>query len=171
MKQIIRLTESDLHRIVKESVNRILKEGWTGRGYVPHDGNSMVGGYYGRSEISGEKDVMDDLLDKVADVTSEEEWQPFMQYCEQNPNVFVIKGEISSEYDESTGYGSASFPITTLENTIGDEEALQYVAQYPNQKIAQLATQKLKEILDGLTDEDFELYDNEYERDWESDER
>ena len=27
MKQIIRLTESDLHRIIKESVNRILKEG------------------------------------------------------------------------------------------------------------------------------------------------
>ncbi len=26
MKQIIRLTESDLHRIVKESVNRILRE-------------------------------------------------------------------------------------------------------------------------------------------------
>ena len=27
MKQIIRLTESDLHKIVKESVQRILKEG------------------------------------------------------------------------------------------------------------------------------------------------
>lgn len=27
MKQIIRLTESDLHRIVKESVKKILKEG------------------------------------------------------------------------------------------------------------------------------------------------
>lgn len=26
MKQVIRLTESDLHRIVKESVNKILKE-------------------------------------------------------------------------------------------------------------------------------------------------
>jgi len=26
-KQIVRLTESDLHRIVKESVNKVLKEG------------------------------------------------------------------------------------------------------------------------------------------------
>ena len=26
MKQIIRLTESDLHKIIKESVNKILKE-------------------------------------------------------------------------------------------------------------------------------------------------
>jgi hypothetical protein len=37
MKRIIRLTESDLHRIVKESVNKILKEvkGYT---YDPTDG-------------------------------------------------------------------------------------------------------------------------------------
>ena len=28
MKKLIRLTESDLHRIVKESVNKVLKEGW-----------------------------------------------------------------------------------------------------------------------------------------------
>jgi len=27
-KQIIRLTESDLHRMIRESVDRILKEGW-----------------------------------------------------------------------------------------------------------------------------------------------
>ena len=26
MKKIVRLTESDLHRIIKESVNRIIKE-------------------------------------------------------------------------------------------------------------------------------------------------
>ena len=29
MKKIIRLTESDLHRIVKESVNRILEANWS----------------------------------------------------------------------------------------------------------------------------------------------
>lgn len=31
MKKIIRLTEEDLHRIVKESVNKILKEGFVGQ--------------------------------------------------------------------------------------------------------------------------------------------
>jgi hypothetical protein len=37
MKQIIRLTESDLHRIVKESVNRIIRE-WNGdRDINPED--------------------------------------------------------------------------------------------------------------------------------------
>lgn len=37
MKQIIRLTESDLHKIVKESVNRIIRE-WNGdRDINPED--------------------------------------------------------------------------------------------------------------------------------------
>ena len=38
MKQIIRLTESDLHRIVKESVNKILSEGLKGFTYDPSTG-------------------------------------------------------------------------------------------------------------------------------------
>ena len=38
MKKIIRLTESDLHRLVKESVHRILKESGKGLGYgLPDD--------------------------------------------------------------------------------------------------------------------------------------
>jgi hypothetical protein len=36
MKQIIRLTESDLHKIVKESVNRIIRE-WNGDRDVPNE--------------------------------------------------------------------------------------------------------------------------------------
>jgi hypothetical protein len=34
MKKIIRLTESDLHDIVKESVNRILKENGEGQNHI-----------------------------------------------------------------------------------------------------------------------------------------
>ena len=34
MKKLIRLTESDLHRIVKESVNRIMNEGWMNGDYI-----------------------------------------------------------------------------------------------------------------------------------------
>ena len=36
-KQVIRLTESDLHRIVKESVNRILKEDVLGNDWYEKD--------------------------------------------------------------------------------------------------------------------------------------
>lgn len=50
MKQIIRLTESDLHRLVKESVHRILKESGRGLGYgLPDDEKKALrtqnGGY------------------------------------------------------------------------------------------------------------------------------
>ncbi len=39
MKQIIKLTESDLHKIIKESVNKILKEAnWSNALYDPGDG-------------------------------------------------------------------------------------------------------------------------------------
>jgi len=50
MKKIIRLTESDLHKIVKESVNKILGElkGYT---YDPTDG-----GYYDRFGNEAEYD-------------------------------------------------------------------------------------------------------------------
>ena len=49
MKKIIRLTESDLHRIVKESVKRILKEGKTGvfndsGEYIGHENHEDFGG-------------------------------------------------------------------------------------------------------------------------------
>ena len=38
MKQIIRLTESDLHRLVKESVQKILKEHYT---YFPRNDEEL----------------------------------------------------------------------------------------------------------------------------------
>jgi hypothetical protein len=44
MKRIIRLTESDLHRIIKESVKRILRE---------EDFGSMDGGDMGSSDMGG----------------------------------------------------------------------------------------------------------------------
>lgn len=33
-KKLIKLTESDLHKIVKESVNRIMNEGWMNGDYI-----------------------------------------------------------------------------------------------------------------------------------------
>jgi hypothetical protein len=45
MKQIIRLTESDLHKIVKESVNRIIRE-WNGdRDINPDDDEYDINPY------------------------------------------------------------------------------------------------------------------------------
>lgn len=64
MKKLIRLTESDLHRVVKESVNKILKEfiggssanGYSFNGrYTERTGNQ--GGSFGSSQL-------DDMYDE-----------------------------------------------------------------------------------------------------------
>lgn len=158
MKKLIRLTEGDLHKIIKESVKKIINEGWTGRGYVPSNGNHMVGGNYGRDEITVEKDIMDEFLDSLQyDEISEEEFKEFENYCKQNPNVFIVEAIISSSYDESTGYGSSDYPIMEFESISGKKEMLNYVAKYHNQKIAQVAVQILQDILDNLEIEDFEI--------------
>lgn len=50
-KQVIRLTESDLHRIIKESVNRILKEDEGNRLPYPYDEyNEFDRGMFGDEE-------------------------------------------------------------------------------------------------------------------------
>ena len=45
MKKIIRLTESDLHRIVKESVNRILKEDVLGNDWHENEEDAVMNNY------------------------------------------------------------------------------------------------------------------------------
>jgi hypothetical protein len=166
MKKIIRLTESDLHRIVKESVNRIIKEGRIRRGYVPNDGNSMVGGHYESNTFNASKDVLNDLLENIQ--ISPEEYDSFEKYCEENPDVFVINGKVSSSYDESTRYGNRMFPVMEIESIDNEQDAINYVAQYPNRKVAQIAVKTLNDIIDGLKGEDFNFDDNEYEPDLDS---
>jgi len=54
MNKLIRLTESDLHRIVKESVNRILNE--VGETLV---GQDLLGGLAGRKAFNGDASYFD----------------------------------------------------------------------------------------------------------------
>ena len=51
MKQRIRITESDLHRIVKESVNRVLKEGFGNSAKIYNDLSRLLDE---ASDLSGE---------------------------------------------------------------------------------------------------------------------
>lgn len=56
MKRRVRLTEGDLHRIVNESVKRILKEGIGNRKWTKHDFDEFVHDYlhgmvYGKGKI------------------------------------------------------------------------------------------------------------------------
>jgi len=68
-KNIIRLTESDLHRIVKESVQKILKES----GYSNTDGKSYIGP---RGDFDSAAYAYDSALD---DAESIEDWDRMMK--------------------------------------------------------------------------------------------
>ena len=57
MKQLIRLTESDLHRIVKKSVSRILRE----VGETP-EGQRKLGALQARKVINADGDSVDDFF-------------------------------------------------------------------------------------------------------------
>ena len=162
MKKVIRLTESDLHNIVKNSVNKILKEASFTRGYVSNDGNSMVGGSYGSSRFEEDFNVLDKFLNNF-NLEDENEWDNFRLYCEQNEEAFNLKVTISSSYDESTGYGSESMPFNEIEDVSGADIALQYVSEYPNKEIAQLAIEVLKDTIDSIEAEDIEYFEDEYE--------
>ena len=49
MKQTRRLTESDLHRIIKESVRQVLNEDFDSNGIMRHELNKNINYYYSES--------------------------------------------------------------------------------------------------------------------------
>jgi hypothetical protein len=84
-KTLIRLTEEDLHRIVKESVNRILREvKWTDSKGVVHSAH----GYYGDDEASKEKAAWN-----FADLGDERETRMF----NLDPRVGTRIGKMNGE--------------------------------------------------------------------------
>ena len=60
MKRIIRLTESDLHRIIKESVKRILRE----EDFGSMDGGGDMGG----SDVGGDIGPIEDGVDEESPI-------------------------------------------------------------------------------------------------------
>jgi hypothetical protein len=66
MKQVIRLTESDLHRIVKEAVNRIIAEdGEGGMGSGGFDAGGMSLDFGGDVQPAEDKGATSSLRNKI----------------------------------------------------------------------------------------------------------
>jgi len=92
-KQIIRLTESDVHRIVKESVSKILNEG----GHLYHkdeDGNvwtnsketyrGVPGSVYIWHGEWSDPEVLWDGVELNANDIEESLWYSYKEYCDEN---------------------------------------------------------------------------------------
>ena len=93
MKKLIRLTESDLHQIIKESVNKILNEG----GYLYHkdeDGNvwtnsketyrGVPGSVYIWHGEWSDPEVLWDGVELNANDIEESLWYSYEEYCDEN---------------------------------------------------------------------------------------
>ena len=89
MKQIIRLTENDLHRIVKESVNKILNEGYMKKnGFdIPHSERVKLNSY--------DKEGFD-LIDEPDNVM----WNGQFSYkADSLPSYIDYANRVNTDYD------------------------------------------------------------------------
>ena len=158
MRRTIRLRESELRHIISESVKRVLNET---RGYVPHDGNGMVGGYYGSDTFDAHAYILEKFLRALSSSIGSkfpEEIENFEDYCLDNEDVFTISGVVSSHYDESTGYGTREIPMYDLED-INSSEVEKFVMDYPtsNKEFKESAFRVLDNVINSLESDDFEI--------------
>ena len=139
-KKLIRLTESDLHNIVMESVNRILKEG-----HVSNEGNGMVGGYYGSSYGNCYTyfpwESIPEVLSKDGLIPKDSEDELY-DYLSQYEDDFRLNGEWEYSWDESTNYsGSEVYPeenglknvidfVRTLNHPLLTDECKEAIIKY-----------------------------------------
>ena len=105
--------ESKIGRAIRESVNRVLNEGY---GYVSNDGNPMVGGYWWSQEEEGTRYLSPSDLAYVLNENgfiSEEERDEFADYLEQtvNDDDFVVRASCESGWDSSTNHGGCEIGL------------------------------------------------------------
>lgn len=149
MKKIIRLTESDLHKIVKNSVKRIINETVYGNSSGMGGNNMTRGGNFGRSSRSETVDLLEPFLQKLADNGYGEIVDEIDQICENSRSLFEIEINIDSQYDETTGYGTEDSPVISAEAGKGYDQLKQFLTELSrNQKIAEILIRTLDEVID-----------------------
>ena len=141
-KNKIRLTESDLRRIIKESVTRILKEG-----------------SYGDYEFTAEAEILEDFLDNLvhyADKELEDDVDRFCDYC--NDKEYYVKGEISASYDEEVGYGSRYSPVFSIEKVREPVELKKVINEFDaSDRFKAYALDILDKTINELDVDDFDF--------------
>ena len=103
-KKLIRLTENDLHSIVRKAVNKIIRES---HGYVPNDGNGMVGGSWGSRTLSATYYLYNYIEDALYDAGAFEsedgnKIDEFIKRCDSK-GIFNVKVDVVESYDNSVG--------------------------------------------------------------------
>lgn len=151
MKKIIRLTESELHKIVRNSVKRIINEVMYGSGIsAGMGGNTMTrGGKFGGSSSSETVDLLEPFLQKLADNGYGEIVDKIDPICQNSKSLFEIEINIDSQYDETTDYGTEDSPVISAEAGKGYDQLKQFLKGLSrNQRIAEILIRTLDEVID-----------------------
>ena len=132
----------------------VMKEsGWThSSGYVPHDGNGMVGGRWASSSYEGEyeKEVIFDYKGKEYTVT------------------MTLDAELDGGYDDSVNYSWSDIDIDEDSIQIKsvcywDEETRDFVdVENPDPKIIEAAKKELEDNKDHYFENDWEQDEHDY---------
>ena len=155
MRRTIRITESELRHLIGKTVTKYLNEV---RGYVPNDGNPMVGGYYDSWERYGECEILNPFIDQLENIFGQsEELDRFYDYCLEDEDSFTIECKFEVGYDESVGYGSRSMPEYELKDVMNAEDAINCVSNYQteDENFKNTALKVLEELIDNIDDLDF----------------
>lgn len=138
----IRITEADVHKMVMDSVKRVLSEVKSTYGHVGNDGNGMVGGSYGSYETEGEccfpwEDVVDEL--EQDGLIPEGSADMVYKCLSQHENDFILTATFKDSWDESTNYSDRTVTpneedlkhvcdiINTLDCPVLGKEAKEYM--------------------------------------------
>ena len=156
---MIRLTESELKGLIAGSVRRAISGLNERRGYVPSDGNPIVGGYYDSWQEDGTCNILDLFLSSMEGLVDPAVYSELESYVYDGEDYFVLGGTLDVSYDESTGYGSASSPVYELSDI--DEGSISslktYMEGFPSDmRIRVLIMKVLDSIIDKLDADDFE---------------
>jgi hypothetical protein len=115
MKKIIRLTESDLHRMIKKSVNKILKEDWMQQGGINNQMSNE--GYDGHLiYFHGVQNIYDAYESKV-------DWQPNyiisgLAMCSKEELMNALENKYKHRFDMGNTLDIENFNPDTADQSI-----------------------------------------------------
>lgn len=160
MKQVIRLTESDLHNIINESVRRIINE----HDYDEWDEDDSLDGYPSDQEVDVVSVYFDwnkgELFDTYNQETDEEEDPTYKVLEEYLPTAIVHIDSDYEEYDRETNYGGG-YSINRA--TIDEDDANILKELEQNGQIPQgLADDLIAAIEDQGEEQAQDWIDNQY---------
>ena len=106
MKKIVRLTESDLHRIVKESVNKILMEVENKYSHL-RTGHYNDGGYFDNAAYKYDDALDADTLEDYDERMKKR--QNYLDDASNNAEKFHPQTEPFKKYGNSISYGGVHY--------------------------------------------------------------